>query len=436
MGRPQTLYARSGELAIAYQVHGSGDHELLLSGGTASNIGTMWEIPEAARLLERLGRFARVIRYDRRDSGLSDPIKDDLTLEAHADDALAVIDAVGAQRPVLMGALDGARSLALLAATRPERVGGLIALSPTARGGAASSPEIADAVTQSLADLSDFPGRLVDLYAPQWAVDPARRDRLAHYIQTCVTPRQAARLLRMSLSSDISEVLPLVQAPTLILHPREQKVAPADLVREFAELLSSARFREIPGDAGFVFALDIELIAGIVEEFVTGTAPAPATDRVLATVLFTDLVDSTRRAAESGDRAWSDVLERHLDRAQAAVAAHGGETIKTTGDGVLAIFTGPGQGVRCAGQIVTDAGGLGLDVRSGLHTGEVERSPDDVAGLAVHLAARIMGLAGAGETLVSGTVRDLVIGSELTFSERGEHELKGIPGRWAVWAAA
>jgi class 3 adenylate cyclase len=183
------------------------------------------------------------------------------------------------------------------------------------------------------------------------------------------------------------------------------------------------------------FALDVELVADIVEEFVTGTAPAPATDRVLATVLFTDLVDSTRRAAESGDRAWSDVLERHLDHAQAAVAAHGGETIKTTGDGVLAIFTGPGQGVRCAAQIVTDAQDLGLDVRSGLHTGEVERSSNDVAGLAIHLAARIMGLAGAGEILVSDTVRDLVIGSELTFSERGEHELKGIPGRRAIWAA-
>ncbi len=435
MGRPQTHYARSGELAIAYQVHGSGDHELLLSGSSASNVGAMWDIPEAARLLERLGRFARVIRYDRRDSGLSDPIRDDLTLEAHADDALAVIDAVGAQRPVLMGALDGARSLALLAATRPERVGGLIGLSPTARGGAASSPELAAVITQTLADLSGYPGPILELYAPQWAADPERGDRLARYVQTCATPRQAARLLRMSLGSDISEVLPLVQAPTLVLHPRDQKVAPAALVREFTELISDARFHGIPGDAGFVFALDVELIADLVEEFVTGTAPAPATDRVLATVLFTDLVDSTRRAAEQGDRAWSDVLERHLDRAQAAVAAHGGQTVKTTGDGVLAIFTGPGQGVRCAAQVVADAQGLGLDVRSGLHTGEVERSPDDVAGLAVHLAARIMGLAGSGEVLVSGTVRDLVIGSELAFSERGEHELKGIPGRWPIWAA-
>jgi class 3 adenylate cyclase len=432
--RPQTHYARSGELAIAYQVHGSGDHDLLLSGGTASNIGTMWDIPEAARLFERLGQFARVIRYDRRDSGLSDPIKDDLTLEAHADDALAVIDAVDAQRPVLMGALDGARSLALLAATRPERVGGLIALAPTARG-AVESPELVESVTQTLADLSDYPGQVVAFYAPQWVADPARRDRLAHYVQTCITPRQAARLVRMSLSSDITDVLPLVQAPTLALHPRDQKVAPAEAVREFTELIPNARFREIPGDAALLAALDVELLADIVEEFVTGTAPAPATDRVLATVLFTDLVDSTRRAAQSGDRAWSGVLDRHLDHTRGAVAAHGGETIKSTGDGVLALFAGPGQGVRCAEQVITEARELGLDVRSGLHTGEVERSPDDVAGLAVHLAARIMSLAEAGEILVSGTVRDLAIGGELTFSERGERELKGIPGHWGIWAA-
>jgi class 3 adenylate cyclase len=433
--RPQTHYARSGELAIAYQVHGSGDHDLLLSGGTASNIETLWNIPEAAWLFDRLGKFARVIRYDRRDSGLSDPIKDDLTLEAHADDALAVIDAVGAPRPVLMGSLEGARSLALLAATRPERVSGLIGLSPTVRGGAASSPELADSATQSLADLTDWPGPLVAFYAPGWAADPERRDRLTRYIQTCVTPRQGARLLSMSLTSDISDVLPLVQAPTLAIHPREEKLVAAEAVREFTELVPGATLREIPGNAAMIFALDVELLADIIEEFVTGTAPAPATNRILATVLFTDLVDSTRRASQSGDRAWSGVLERHLDRAREAVATHGGETVKTTGDGVLALFTGPGQGVRCAEQVIIGAGELGLDVRSGLHTGEVERSPDDVAGLAVHLAARIMSLAEAGEILVSGTVRDLVIGSDLTFSDRGEHELKGIPGRWALYAA-
>jgi class 3 adenylate cyclase len=434
--RPQTRYARSGELAIAYQVHGSGDHDMLLNGGTASNIETVWSIPEAAELFDRLGRFARVIRYDRRDSGVSDPIKDDLTLEAHAEDALAVIDAVGAKRPVLIGSLDGARSLALLAATRPERVSGLIALSPTVRGGAASSPELADSAAQGLADFSDWPGPIVELYAPQWAADPVRREMLDRYFRTATTPRQAARLLRMSLTSDISDVLPLVQVPTLALHPRDQRLASVEAVREFTDLVPGATLREIPGDTAIVYAVDIDLLAGIIEEFVTGTAPAPPTNRVLATVLFTDLVDSTRRAAQSGDRAWSGVLDRHLDRAREAVAAHGGETIKTTGDGILALFTGPGQGVRCAEQVIAGARELGLDVRSGLHTGEVERSPDDVAGLAVHLAARIMSLADPGEILVSGTIRDLVIGSDLTFSERGEHELKGIPGRWTVYAAA
>lgn len=437
MTRPQTHYARSGELAIAYQVHGSGDRDLLVNTGTASNIETVWDIPEAVRYFERLGRFARVIRFDRRDSGLSDPIRDDLTLEAHADDALAVIEAAGAEQPVLMGSLDGARSLALLAATRPQQVGGLVAISPSVRGGAASSPEFAESAEQALAEVTDWPGReIISLYAPDWADDPARGDLLRRYFQTTLTPRQAARLLRMSLTSDIRDVLPLVQAPTLVLHPPDLQLVPVDAVREFVDLIPGAIYREVPGNAAAAFALDVEEVADIIEEFVTGTAPTSETNRVLATVLFTDVVDSTRHAAQTGDRAWSDLLDRHFQNTRAAVAALGGETIKTTGDGVLALFTGPGQGVRCAEQVIADARGMDLDVRTGLHTGEVERSSDDVAGLAVHLAARIMSRAEAGEILVSGTVRDLVIGSDLTFSERGEHELKGIPGRWPLYAAA
>jgi class 3 adenylate cyclase len=437
MDRPRTRYARSGELAIAYQVHGSGDRDLLVNTGTASNIETVWEIPEAARYFERLGRFARVIRFDRRDSGLSDPIRDDLTLEAHADDALAVIEAAGAEQPLLMGSLDGARSMALLAATRPQQVGGLIAVSPTVRGGAASSPEFAESVEQSLAELTDWPSsEIMSFFAPDWVDDPVRSDVLRRYLQTTLSPRQAARLLRMSLTSDIGDVLPLVQAPTLVIHPPDLQLVPADDVREFVELIPGATYTEVPGNAAAAFALDVEKVADIIEEFVTGTAPTSATNRVLATVLFTDLVDSTKRAAQTGDRAWSDLLDRHFQNTRSAVAALGGETIKTTGDGVLALFTGPGQGVRCAERVIADARGLGLDVRTGLHTGEVERTRDDVAGLAVHLAARIMGSAKAGEILVSGTVRDLVIGSDLTFSDRGEHELKGIPGRWSLYAAA
>jgi class 3 adenylate cyclase len=428
--RPQTRYARSGELAIAYQAHGAGDHELLMSVGGTSNIGAMWDLPGGERLLGRLGQFARVVCYDRRDSGLSDSVKEDLTLEAHAADALAVIDAAGLQRPVLFGSLDGARALALLAATRPERVGGLVALSPTVRGAAASSPEVNVGV-----DLDNFPGEFGARIAPGWRADPTRWDKLTRYLQSCSTPGQAERLFRLSLTSDIGAVLPLIQTPTLAVHPRDLRFVTTEAVRGFTELIPGARLREMPGDAGVIFALDVGLIADIVEEFVAGRAPAPATNRVLATVLFTDLVDSTRRAAQSGDRAWSEVIKRHLDQARTAVAAQGGETIETTGDGLLALFTGPGEGVRCAKQVIDDARGLGLEVRSGIHTGEVERGADGVAGLAVHLAARIMALGRASEILVSGTVRDLVIGSELTFAESGEHELKGVPGRWTIWAA-
>jgi class 3 adenylate cyclase len=433
--RPTTSYARCGELAIAFQVHGSGPHDLMVSGATASNGETQWQLPEARQMLERLGGLTRVIRYDRRDTGLSDPVSEDLTLEAQVEDAIAVMDAVGAERPVLIGAVDGARSLALLAATRPERVGGLILLAPTATGTAVNSPEVADAVVRNVADPVDWPRPVLELLVPEWMVDPVRSDRLVRYLQTACTPRQGARVLKMSLLSDISAALPLVQAPTIAILPRDLKVVSADAVRRFADLIPGARLREVPGAASFLFAADVEVIAGIVEEMLSLGRPIAASNRILATVLFTDLVDSTGIAATSGDRAWSELLGRHLDLARTAVAAHGGETVKSTGDGVLALFAGPGQGVRCAQRITAESEALGLKLRSGLHCGEVERSSDDVAGLAVHLAARIMSQAEAGEVLVSGTVHDLVIGSELAFSERGEHELKGIPGRWAVYGA-
>ena len=434
MERPETHYARSGEVAIAYQVHGNGPHDILFTGGTASNVETIWHLPEAVQLFERLGRFARVIRFDRRDVGLSDAVKDDLTLEANAADALAVMDATGASRPYLLGATDGARSLAAFAATQPERVAGLIAIWGTVRGTAVSSPETADEVARSLVDLS-WPGNLMESWMPQWWADPVRRDRATRYIQTSCTPRQAERMLRLSLTTDISEVLPLVQAPTLVLHSRDTVVVSAEAVREFADLIPGAAYREISGDAfGIMYALDIDELADVIEDFVTGTTPAPLTNRVLATVLFTDLVGSTERAAQLGDHAWASLLERHHSMARVAIRDHGGEPIKTLGDGMLATFTGPAQAVRCASRVIAETDSLGLDVRTGVHTGELELAHGDVAGLAVHLAARVMGLAEGGEVLVSRTVRDLVIGSELRFSERGEHELKGIPDRWAIYA--
>jgi class 3 adenylate cyclase len=431
--RPHTQYARSGDVAIAYQVHGAGEHDLLYSGSTASNVETSWLLPEARALMERLGRFARVIRFDRRDSGVSDPVDDDLTLEAHAADALAVMDAVGAERPVVIGGLDGARSLAVLAATRPERVTSLIAVAPTARGFADVPRGITQEVTDSAARFDTEPA--LRLLAPEWAADPHRRDALRRYVLTSATPRQYDRLMRLSLTSDVTEALPLVQAPALVLHPRDAAVPPAEAVRHFAALIPRATYREIPGSALLLIALDPEMLAGVIQEFVTGTAPAPVSSRVLATVLFTDVVASTERAAKVGDRAWTELLERHHEAVRDMVATHGGETIKTTGDGVLALFTGPAHGVRCAQRVVRDAKDLGLEVRTGLHTGEVERAGDDVAGLAIHLAARIMGIAGADEVLVSRTVKDLVIGSELSFEDRGEHELRGVPDRWTVFAA-
>lgn len=420
---PETRYARSGEIMIAYQVHGSGSHDLLLGSGPASNVETCWSLPEAQRVFERLGRFSRVIRFDRRDTGVSDPIRDDLTLEAHVADALAVMDTVDAERPVLIGSTEGARSVAALAAMHPERIGGLIVIAGTVRGAAASSPEFGEQVAASIAD-ETWPEGIIEFFAPEMARDPGRRDRLIRYMRTSATPRQAGRLLRMSLSSDVSEVLPLVQAPTMVLHPRES-IFPAAGSREFADLIPGAEYREIDGGSTLVYALDIEAL-DVIEEFVTGSAPSPPTNRILASVLFTDLVGSTARAAGMGDAAWGKLLARHHDESHAVVERHGGNTIKTLGDGVLATFAGPARAVRCAEGIIAAANSQGLEVRSGVHTGEVEVGRSDISGLAVHLAARIMALAGSGEVLVSRTVRDLVVGSELSFTDRGAHDLKGI----------
>jgi class 3 adenylate cyclase len=430
---PETRYVPSGEIMIAYQVHGDGPHELLFSGSVASNIETVWTLPEAVRLFERLGRFARVVRFDRRDTGISDPIRDDLTLEAHAADALAVMDATGLERPFLLGAADGARSMAVLAATQPERVAGLIAFGPTIRGGAAESPEIAEQVAASVTS-GNWPVETMDVWFPDWREDPATAERLMRYIRTSATPRQAKRLLQLSLQSDVAAVLPLVQAPTLALRPRESRFVTDEAVREFAAAIPNGTYREIAGAAMTMYALDVDVVADVIEEFITGSAPRLASNRVLATVLFTDLVDSTRHASHLGDRPWAQLLERYHGSAREEIGRHGGEIVKTLGDGVLATFSGPAQAARCAEAIEAGAGALQLRVRTGIHTGEVEMVNGDVAGMAVHLAARIMALADPNEILVSRTVRDLVVGSELSFADRGEHELKGFDEPWRVYA--
>ncbi len=433
MRTPETHYAENGDLLIAYQVFGSGRHDVLLNGGPASNVETVWHLPEAVGLFERLSRFARVILFDRRDTGISDPVSDDLTIEAHVADALAVLDAVGVERPVLVGSTDGARSMAALAAMHPERAAGLIALAPSARGHAQESSEVEERFVTDLAG-RDWPDRICDVYAPEWSGDPLRRERLARYIRTITTPKQARRLLAFSLTSDISEVLPLVQTRTLVVWPRDSEVLPERTAREFAEMIPGAGFCEIPGAAVFTYAFRTGVLADLIEEFVTGAAPQPVTSRVLATVLFTDLVGSTERAAELGDASWSELLERQHAMARQAVDSHGGRTVKTLGDGVLATFSGPAQSVRCAEQIIAAARSEGLEARCGVHTGEVEVGSEDISGMAVHLAARIMGLAGPGEILASRTVRDLVVGSELRFVDRGEQELKGIAEPWSVYA--
>ena len=376
-----------------------------------------------------------MIHFDRRDTGLSDPARTDLTLEAHVQDALAVMDAVGADRPVLLGNADAARSLARARGDAPGSR--RLRWSCSARRhGASSTCRARRRRSAARSPISTRSPRSPEFFAPGYAADPVRAQRLERGLQSTLTPFQVERLLEMSLVSDVTEVLPLVQAPTLVLQPADALI-PGEAVREFADLIPGARFRELPGSDMFIVVRDPDELADAIEEFVTGTTPAPVTNRVLATVLFTDLVDSTRRAAHGRrSRLGGDprpALRRH---ARAPSRPTAGRPSRRRATGCSPSSPARPTAVRCAQELIAAAHDLGLELRTGLHTGEVERTGEDVAGLAVHLAARIMSLAGGGEILVSRTVKDLVIGSELTFTERGEHELKGIPDRWLVYAVA
>jgi class 3 adenylate cyclase len=439
---PETRYARSGDVHVAYQEFGGGDLDIVLVPGFVTHVELIWESEPSARFLEALSSFARVINFDRRGSGLSDPVADAPTLEERMDDVRAVMDAAGSERAVLMGISEGVPMSLLFAATYPQRVEALVCYGGMARSTYADDYTFAtpvDALTESGFDLI-LPfwgqGAVIEVSSPSQADDPEARAFAARMERASASPGMLAALARMFIEIDVRDVVPTVQVPTLVVHRRYDRLVNVRHGRWLAEHLSNAKLVELPGGDHLPWGEGADELIDEVQAFLTGTHYAPEPDRILATVLFTDIVDSTGSAARLGDQRWREVLEGHRRGVREALARHGGREVKTLGDGFLVSFDGPARGIRCAREIVDASGKLGIQVRAGLHTGECEVMGDDLGGIAVHIAARVSALAEPSEVLVSRTVKDLVAGSGIEFSDRGVHELKGVPDTWALHAVA
>ena len=432
-------YARSGDVNIAFEVTGEGPLDLVLIHGFFSHLEIDWELPAAAHLHERLGSFARLIRFDKRGTGLSDRGVGLPDFETRMDDVRAVMDAAGSGSAALFGYSEGGPMSVLFAATYPDRVRALVLYGTYAKR---RDPDddypwapTSDARARVAQELEEGWGENVDLSA-MWPSADAAEVAWAHRRgRASLSPSGARDLILMNSKADVRDLLGSVQCPTLVLHRTGDLDASIEEGRYIARHISGARFVELPGDDHVPF-VDPDQILDEVEEFLTGVRPVAATDRVLATTLFTDLVGSTEKATALGDAAWASLLARHNDVVRQQLLRFSGEEIDTAGDGFLALFDGPARAIRCALGIREALRPLDLEVRAGVHTGEVERhGADKPRGIAVHVGARVMSLARAGEVLVSSTTRDLVAGSGLDFDDRGEHELKGVEGPRRVYAA-
>ncbi|HEX2089972.1 MAG TPA: adenylate/guanylate cyclase domain-containing protein [Actinomycetota bacterium] len=432
----ETRYARSGELHIAYQVFGRGPIDVVICPGFVSNVEAAWDIPALRTLYEALSTFARVIAFDQRDTGLSDPAPAVPTLEERMDDVRAVMDAAGVERVALFGVSEGGPMTILFAATYPERVTHLVLYG--------SSPAFVRSDRfphgQSLERLKQFldaerwgTGFTLEWFTPSLANDPDARAQWARWERTGASPAMAAKLLKSNVfQADVIDVLPTINAPTLVLHCNGDIAVPVAGGRYLAEHIPGAKYVEIEGGDHLPWGDDARRILQETQEFLTGTSPAAEPDRILATIVLTDICGSTEQAARVGDRAWSELLDRYEDMVRRQVARFNGTSIKFTGDGTLATFDGPARAVRCASALVEQARKLELRVRAGVHTGECEVRGNDIGGIAVHIASRIADLALPEEVLVSSTVKDLVTGSGLQFNDRGMHALKGVPDEWRL----
>jgi pimeloyl-ACP methyl ester carboxylesterase len=434
-------YARSGDVSIAYLVAGGPGPDLVLVLGWASNVEYLWNEPVGAPFLRRLSSFSRLIMLDRRGTGLSDRVSELPTIEQRMDDVRAVMDAAGSERAVLLGVSEGGPMCITFAATYPERTSGLILYGTFARLLFADdyplgvAPEAFEAFANRAAERWGT-GVSLGAFAPSMAKDDAARASWARLERLSVSPAGIRTLLRITAATDVRHILPIIRVPTLVLHREGDRAVPIEFGRYIAEHIPGARFVTLPGADHALTTGDIDATLGEVEEFVTGARHGPEPDRVLATVMFLDIVGSTARAAELGDRRWREVLDMWYAGVREELGRFRGRELDTAGDGFLAAFDGPARAVRCACAIVRAVRRLGLEIRAGLHTGECEVLGPKLSGIAVHIGARVASLAGSGEVLVSGTVRDLVAGSGITFDDRGLQTLKGVPGQWHLYTVA
>jgi class 3 adenylate cyclase/pimeloyl-ACP methyl ester carboxylesterase len=436
---PKTRYARSGDVSIAYQVVGDGPIDLVFVPGFVSHLDLQWTDRHVRSFFESLASFSRLILFDKRGTGLSDPVPDWPPLEQRMDDVRAVMDAAGSERAALLGLSEGGPMSALFAATYPERTAALIMCGTFACGHPDPSEPGAkrwqNAIAQVRAAADRWgEGASLAFFAP--SIDSELvRERYSAFERAAASPGMARKLIDMVCEIDVRDILPSIRVPTLVLHRTDEGV-PVELARAMASQIPGARMVELPGSDHIPFYGTGEGYPEEVEEFLTGARHhRPNADRMLATVVFTDIAGSTQRAAEVGDRRWRELLEEHDDLVRRELDRFRGRPIKTLGDGFLATFDGPERAIRCACSITSAVQSVDLSVRAGLHTGECEVLGDDLGGMAVNIGARVVSHANPDEVLVSSTVKDLVVGSNIQFEERGTHKLKGVPGEWRLYAA-
>jgi len=438
---PETRYVKSGDVNIAYQVVGDGPFDLIHVPPFVSNLELQWEDPAERRYFERLASFCRLIMFDKRGTGLSDRVAV-ATLEERMDDVRAVMDDVGSERAAVFGSSEGGALSVLFTATYPERVSALVLYGAYPR--MAWAPDYPDGIPEDewadgVRHLEENWGRgleggiPLDRLTPDRVEDPARRKAQGRWERLSASPGAAVAMEEMIREIDVRHLLPAIRVPTLVVY-RTADVTHAVGSRYLGAHIPGAKVVELQGSDYFPYLGDQDAILDEIEEFLTGVRPVPAPDRALATVLFTDIVSSTERAAALGDDVWTRTLDRHDALVASEVERHRGRRINTTGDGMLATFDGPARAVRCAQAICEAVRPLGVEVRAGLHTGEIEFRGADIGGIAVHIGQRVSGLAGPREVLVSSTVKDLVAGSGITFADRGSHVLKGVPDEWRVFA--
>ena len=439
--KPETNYAKSSDVYIAYQVNGTGPFDLVWAPGTFSHLDMDWEFPMRADFFLKLGTICRLIRFDKRGTGLSDRPTQMATLEQRTDDIRAVMDAVGLKSAVIFGVSEGASMACIFAATYPERTRSLITWGGMARWCASEDHPWGlkmDEHTEMIRDIRENwpsewyirgPGAGLGPDAPQDVIDQTKR-----YMRAAGSPSAVAAYEAMNSEIDVRPILSAIKVPTLIMNRTGDPAVSVEGGRDMAKRIPGARFVEYPGNTHSIMAIEPEKIIGDIQEFVTGVRQEVVDDRVLATILFVDIADSTRMLSELGDRVWKEKLESYYRLVRSEFRHYRGRETNTAGDGIMASFDGPARAVRCASAIASQIKQSGLDVRAGVHTGEVQVMGDNIGGIAVHIASRVQSESAPGEVLVSSTTKDLIAGSGLSFEPRGERDLKGVPGRWNLYA--